>query len=254
MNIIFVIMIILLFLLFLICFLSKNDIFCDNLKSLKDLKSNPEVKIKYIKLKSSVTFFDIKHTIFKRHKLICFEDYLYKNKDYLFTISKFIDFKINKDKKKYRAKNKLTLIENLAFVSTQTIYSSSYSIFKTYKNNYNYFSIKNKEHRMFKFLVGKFLLNELCKIESEVIKISIIINKYKKRNFIINYNKNIYNTAKFYSILKYNQNSTKILYSKNINKTAIVQNLFSEMSDASRKFQTIISYLKVMFWDFHFTF
>lgn len=248
MNTIIAIMIFLIILQILCYFLIKDDSFCDNLNSLKQLYNKSESKFNYIKLQKSNIYKKIDYLLKVKHQHIFAEELFFVNKDYLLTLSKFIDYKINNNNKLYRSKNDWSFIENLAYVLAQSIHqNNTYQIFKVYKNNYSFFSIKQKENKLFKFLIGKFLINELYKIEFEIIKISLIIYKYKKRKFILNYKKSIYNIAKYYSILKYNPNSNKLLYSLNINKESIIHCLFYEMNDAQRKIKTILSYLKVMF-------
>ena len=248
MNTIIAIMTFLIILMILCYFLIKNDNFCDNLNSLKSLYNDSNSKIYYIKLHKSNTNKKLFYLLKLKHQHIFSEEVFFVNKDYLLTLSKFIDYKINNNNKLYRSKNNWTIIENLTYILVQSIHqNNTYQIFKTYKNNYLAFSIKQKENKLFKFLVGKCLIEELYKIEYEMIKISLIIYKYKKRKFILNYKKSIYNTAKYYSIFKYNPNSNKLLYDCNINKKSIIDSLFFEMNDAKRKLKTIISYLKVMF-------
>lgn len=232
----------------LIYILNKNTFFCSNLNELKQLKSNPEIKLTYQNLNKSNTHKKLKLLFNKINNPMYIEKLLIKKKDYLFAISKFVDYKINHDTKLYRAKNGTTIIENLSHVLTQKIHmGNNYSIFKTYKINYSTLSIKQKENKIFKIIVAKNLIEELIEIESELIQISNIINKYKKRKFVLNYNKNILNIARNYAILKYNPNSTYIIHRYNIAKDMCLNILFSELFDADLKLKTILSYLKVMF-------
>ncbi len=229
-------------------FLLKNNKFCNNFNSLKSLSTNPLIKYYYLPLtKSNISTLTKRMLKNKNNKIFPLK-HIYKNKDYLMTISKFVDYKINSNKQTFRTKNENIIVENIAYIISKTIYhNEKYKIYFNYKLANNMFSLKIKEHKVFKYLLGKFLIYELYTIYDEIYHISNIIQKYKKRKINIIYKKNIYNIAKFYSIFKYNNNSTKLTFNQKINRADIVKILFEELFFAEQKIRTIIAYLKAIF-------
>lgn len=226
----------------------KKDIFCDNFKELKSLILDTKRRFEYIKLNKSSTNRLICKLINSNHKKMYFEKDFYDNKEYLLTITKFIDYKINNNKQTFRSKNNIIIIENIAYILSKTIHqNNNYSIFKKYKSIQEFLSIKLKENKLFKILLAQKMIYELVIIESELKQISTIIQKYKNRNYLQNYRKNILNNAKFYSIFKYNNNSTKLCYNKNIHKPTLIYSFISELFDANYKQRVILAYLKSMF-------
>lgn len=241
-------MLIALFLVIYIYFLIKKQYFCDNLSCLINLNSNACIKYSYLKLPYSKLFNDLNYVLNLTHKQLYFEQFLYNEKLYLLSIAKYIDDKINSLKQTYRAKNDIIIIDNLSYILAKSIYQQNpYTIFKSYKKTYHCLDIKNKENKIFKFLLAQKLIQELIIIEKEIIHISKIIQFNKKRKFNIIYRKNIYNYAKYYSYFKYNSNSTFIEYKLKLNKSKIIHDFISELFNASFKIKIIITYLKTIF-------
>lgn len=235
-------------LIFCIYFLTKNEIFCDNLILLNNLINDKNIKFKYKTLSKSFTNLDISNHLKKIVYPISFQTELMQNKDYLLAISKFIDYKINKCKLTFRAKNNYTVLEHLAHIISLNIYKDyPFTLFNNYIKNYKLFQIKNKENKYFKILLAKNLIYILIEISTEMNYISNIIHKYKKRNFVTKYKKNIYNLAEFYAILKYNPNSNFYYFKNNLNAEVIFSNLFYSLSEAEHKIKIILTYLKTMF-------
>lgn len=235
-------------LMFCMYFLSKKEIFCEILKLLNNLVNDKKIKFKYKTLAKSFTNLDLANLFNKIIYPTEFQTELVQNKDYLLAISKFVDYKINNCKLTFRAKNAYTILENLAYIISLNIYKDyPYTLFDDYLKNYKNFQIKNKENKYFKILLAKNLIYILIKISTEMNYISNIIHKYKKRNFVINYKKNIYNYAEFYAILKYNPNSNYYYFKKDLNAEIIFSNLFYSLAEAEHKVKIIITYLKTMF-------
>jgi hypothetical protein len=215
MNILIILLIFLIILQLFAYFSLKHKEICDNLKSLSLLINNKN-KFNFQKLSKSKLQHSLKNLFNLKHKELYFENKIIESKNYLIALSKFIDYKINNNNITYRTKNDLTIIENLAYIISKQIYSNNpFSLYQTYLSNFNNLSIKQKENKVFKILLAKNLINELIIIEREYIQISKIIQYNKKRKFYFNYFKNILNYAKFYSILKYNKNSTYFKYKYN---------------------------------------
>lgn len=242
-----VFIVILTFQLFLF-FKFKNVNYCENILNLFNISTNPTIKYNYYSFNKISLINKINPILNSNHKKMYFENYFYKHKEYLFTLSKFIEYKIQNCKLKFRTKNNYLIIENIAYLLAKEIYKSNpYQIFKNYKIYMLKFSIKQKENKYFKFLLAQYLILELINIQNELITISKIILKYKKRKIFDFYNKNIYKYAKYYSIFKYNNNSFKYEYSLNLDKTLIIKKFIQELFDAEYKEKIIITYLKTMF-------
>lgn len=247
MNILIILLIFFIILQLFACFsLNYNEI-CDNLKSLSIL-INDNSKFNFQKLSKSKLERNIKNLFNLKHKELFFENKIIESKNYLITLSKFIDYKINSNRLTYRTKNDLTIIENLAYIVSKQIYSNNpFSLYQTYLSNFNNLSIKQKENKVFKILLAKNLINELIVIEREYIQISRIVQYNKKRKFYFNYFKNIFNYAKFYSILKYNKNSTYFKHKYNTDKNFSLQSFFNELFYSEYKARIILNYLKALF-------
>ncbi len=233
---------------FIIYFLNKKVYFCENYNTLTLQINSTNTKFDYIKLKKTNIYFKLFSVLNSNKHNLGVESFLFKNKNFLLTISKFIDYKINNNKITYRGKGNLTIVENLGYIISKCIYKDNpYVLFNEYKKQYNVFNIKQKENKIFKYLLAKFLLIELIKIKRELNDISNIIQKYKKCKYNSNYSKNIYNYAKFYSFLCYNQNSTYYKNKLNLNTNDIISTFFSVIFEAERQMKIIITYLKTMF-------
>ncbi len=227
---------------------SKNEIFCSNFKTLYNNFKDTKTKIIFNKLNKSCCFFDMKFTLSRIKEPLIFENEIVKNKNFLITITKFVDYKINKTNCTFRSKNGEIIIDSVAeIVASQVIKSNNCSLFKIYNKCKTAFSIRQKEDKIFKVLLAQKLLVILGQIEEEFRSISKIILKSKSSFKLKKYKKQIYQSAQIYSVVKYNKNSTKILYNSNIEKDKVINDFFSEMLEAEYKTKLIITYLKVMF-------
>lgn len=243
-------------LLFLLYFLIKKDSICENFLDLKIIINNKNLQTKYTNLRKTIVDFKIKSLIDSKIKRMFFEKDFLENKDFILKISEFVSDKINNNNQLYKTKSKIATIENVAYIISKTIHSNNpYLLFTKYKNIKTFIKINKKEDKIFKLLLAKFLLEELVKIEDEFIQISKIIQNNKNRKYFTFYLKNINNTAKYYSILKYNKNSTMYFSRKNIDEALLINNLFDELNYSNFRMRIIIKYLSVMFkfW-FYFTF
>ncbi len=182
------------------------------------------------------------------HKKIFPEKQIFKNIDFLLVLSKLVDSKINNLKLKFRSKNNHILIEEIASVLASSIlYSNNTDVFFKYKKFANEFSIKQKEHKYFKFLLAKNMLECIFKIEMELFEISKSIELGKTINKIFHSNKKIIDDSVIYSISKFNKNSTKLIYFSQKNDKVCTKNLFNELFEAELKLKIYINYLLAMF-------
>lgn len=205
-------------------------------------------KYSYKRLNKSNSYEKILLLSITKFKQIFCQKFLQSKLANLMAISKFIDYKINKNNQKFRTKNNLILIEQIASVVAFSVFKDKkcnlFELYKKLRLNYN---LRQKEDKIFKFLLGKFLIDNLYDVESEIVEISRIIDESKTVQRLKNYKKQIYLSAEIYSIKKFNPNATKILDGYNYDYLSVIKNLFSELTEALEKERIIISYLLVMF-------
>ena len=233
---------------FIIAEQKKQGKFCKNVQELYDNFLTHKEKYTYFPLsKSTANEKIILLNLNKRKKLFC-EKFLYKNIDLLYTISKFIDYKINSNNFLYRAKNGKILIEQIAStVAFSAIISDKCKLFSLYKKLNLQYNLRVKENKIFKLLLGQQLIYLLFEIEHETIEISKIIDKSKNFKKVKNYKKKLYYLAELYAIKKFHKNSTKLLSNYKYNYSKIANNLLLELDDISKKQKIIISYIITMF-------
>jgi len=223
----------------------------------KSLRTENELSEKFYNLKTRYEYLSLTKSVSNEKILILssnklkktvFQEFLYSKIEYLLSLSKVIDEKLNSDKKTYRSKNGKILIEEIASVVASSIFlSDKCNLFEIYKTYLNVYKIKQKENKIFKLLLGQKLIYNLFDIEKEVIDISKIIIKSKSTKKIKKYKKQLYFLAEIYSIKKYNPNSTKILSNRKFNYNKIAKILFNELKESEKKEKIIISYLITMF-------
>lgn len=226
----------------------KSPKFSHNLAEIYEVFYAHRGKYDYLNLHQSFAYEKIEILSLNSSKKIFSQKYLYKKIDYLLSISKIINYKINFNTQKYRAKRNKILIEEVASVVSNEIYlNSDCKLFDKYKKICNIYPLKIKENKIFKILLGEQLIYRLYEIEMEIIEISKIIEKSKKIKRINGYKKKIFYYAELYSIKKYNPNATKILAKTKIDFNKIAGCLFEELCEAQKKEKIIISYLTIMF-------
>lgn len=205
-------------------------------------------KYTYLKLHKSDTNARIRLLFSNKRKTLFCEKELYKKRDFLITLSKFIDLKINKNSTKYRAKNNLILVDQIASVVASEINKSDRcTLFSKFKKINLQYNLKQKELKIFKILLGQKLLICIETLENEIKQISKIIIKSKNASRVKKYDKQILYSAELYSIYNFNPNSSKILANFNINHTKNAENLFCELLNSELKFKVILAYLTSMF-------
>ena len=237
----------LIILCFVYIFLTKNTKKCENKKLLDNVFSNKSSPYKFSKLSKSYCYQSIFFTFSQINEPLFFQKRLLKNKNYLLTLAKTIDFKINSNKNTYRAKNNYILIEQVANVCANQIFSNNpCSVFFTYKNLVSKYNIRLKENRVFKFLLAKSFFEKLFLIENESAQIERVIFKSKKILHLKKFKKQILNSAQIYSIKKFNPSSTKLLI-KNKNVDFTIKNFLYELEIIDSNEKMIIAYLTTIF-------
>ena len=242
-----IILIICIFLIFLYHFLHKNDNICRNSNNLHNLYKDKKIKIYYAKLKTRRIYKPLnKIVLTQKSNLFCQKSFD-KNKNYILTLSKFIDYKLLNNKQKYRSKGTLTLVENLTKIMVYD-FKNSYSnnLFFNYKQYLEKFSLKQKEIKIFKLLIGRELILYLSENLKELNEISKIIQKSKNAKTFKRYKNLLHNYAEYYGISKFNNKSNMLK-----NNISIVdnefKNFFSELFYYDFKIRQIVSYLEIMF-------
>lgn len=226
----------------------KKKLSCLTVKELYSNFSTHKEHYNYSRLPKSNIEEELSYLFSKSSNLLFCEKILYSKQGYLLTLSRLIDVKINTNKNTYRTKNNLVLIEQLASViANQINLSNECKLFKQFSMLKLQYSLKQKEEKVFKILLGQKLIIELCKIERELKQISKIITKSKKARKFSPQSKQINFDALVYGIKRFNPNSGKILanFQGNLSKSA--ENLFNELLNAELKIKIILQYLSVMF-------
>lgn len=242
-----IILIICIFLIFLYHFLHKNDNICRNSNNLLNLYKDKKIKIYYAKLKTRRIYKSLnKIVLTQKSNLFCQKSFD-KNKSYILTLSKFIDYKLLNNKQKYRSKGSLTLVENLTKIMVYD-FKNSYSnnLFFNYKQYFEKFNLKQKEIKIFKLLVGRELILYLSENLKELNDISKIIQKSKNAKSFKKYKNLLHNYAEYYGISKFNNKSNMLKNDISIIDNGF-KNFFSELFYYDFKIRQIVSYLEIMF-------
>lgn len=233
---------------FAVCVNQKRQRFCFSVSDLQRNFFSYGEKFEYKKLSKSNANAELKLLFQMKQKPLNIERQLYDKKDYLLTLSKFIDFKLNSNKQTFRCKNGLLLIEQIsAVVAAEVLRYETPRLFDLYKKLKYEYNLKQKEEKVFKLLLAKELIKILCDIEYELKTISKVIVKSKRINKLRHYKKQIYEVAEIYGVKKFNQNSTKILDNQKDKIEGKTKLLFDELYGINIKLKTIIAYLCIMF-------
>lgn len=218
--------------------------------SLNELESNymAKTKFEYNKLERSTINEELIILYSKINKPMFCEQTVLANNKYLLTLSKFIDYKINNSKQTYRAKSNLILIDQIAkSLSSELIKTGECKIFLKFKQYGLQFNLRQKEIKIFKILLAKHIIEEIIKIEKELREVSKTIQKSKNAKHLHFYRKKLLNSANIYGVLKFNNNSYKLLSKTTFNKNKLLKNFFSELFEAEHRLKVSITYLKVLF-------
>lgn len=227
----------------------KRELAYENITNLSEVFVSDKLKkIEYLVLPKSNVNEQMQIIFIDNHKKLYFENSIYKNKNYLLALSKFIDYKINTCKQTFRSKDSIILIDEISkTLAFDLLKTNKCEIFSKYKNLINVYSIKQKENKMFKLLLSQKLFYILIKLENELIEISNVIKNAKTTKKVHKYNKRILFNAQIYSIKKFNRNSSKLLYSTNLNVKKLINELLLELFESEYKIKIIINYLITMF-------
>ena len=228
---------------------AHTDYTCSSFAILKNkFINNKPQNLEYRTLDKSNVNEKLVYTLETKHDQLKVESLIYKNKKYLFALSKFIDYKINLSKIKYRAKENIVLIDEISkILAYELIKSNNCKIFEHYKYYVKVFKIKQKENKIFKLLLSQKLFLLLTNIESELIEISKTIKTAKTSDKIVKFNKKLLFNAQIYSIVNFNPNATKLLHEIDIDHDSLINQLFLELLESESKIKIIINYLIAMY-------
>lgn len=224
----------------------KTANFCKNSENLTQIYANS--RHKYSPLTFSDLSFNLSKVIKSKHKSIFCMHEIKTHKNYYMSLANVIDYKINTNKNKYRAKNHKIFIEAIAEICFYDFkLTNNATIFTTYKHLNHKYKILQKEHRVFKMLIGKLLIEELCSLCNELNQISKIINQCSYSKKIKLYKNMIYIQAEAYAFCAFNPNGEKLLNELRRKKEINLNLLFSELEFYNQKIKKICCYLKCMF-------
>ena len=227
---------------------NKNAILCENLNKFNNIYINSKEKYTFRYLSFSNTIHKINSFIKLKIRPFFFQKEFLANKDYYLTLSKFIDYKINFNKSKYRAKNNVTLVESVAsVVVSDFITLDKANIFSSYRHLCKTIKLRQKEKRIVKILIGKSLLEYFSKTMLELAKLSKIITiaSYTKK---IKVYKNInYMLAELYGIAKFNCNATLLKSVLGEKYKLSTDMFFKELQCYKNRLNRTSHYLKIMF-------
>ena len=189
----------------------------------------------------SLVAWERKEPLFASKKII-------ENKNYITALCKFVDYKINNTKLRFREKGGLILIEQLAAISVKNLLSSGKCrVFKNFNMLALRFKLKKREQAIFKVLLLKFLLSSLFETERELEEIDRVIKKSKNAKSVKKYRKMLLFNAEIYGIFKFNTNSGKLLFKQEEQAHASSRLLVLELLHSFTKIKLLIAYAKVIF-------
>ena len=183
----------------------------------------------------------------KKNNLICLSQ-LYLHKEYITTLAKFVDFKINNSTKTFRSQsNKIYIEEVTKFCLSKTISHKTPLVYKTLNNLSTKNKIQQKELKVFKLVLTKYIIERLFQIKRQCDKLVKIISKSKTANSISFYDNSLYFYTQIYGICKHNKNSTTLILKHNINTNYCINRFLKHISNLNREVCMLVCYLVQMF-------
>lgn len=225
--------------------LKQNCVFIFNDYTIK-YKSSAN-KIKYLKLKYSNTQAISKQFFKKKNQLFSLSS-LNKNKPFLQTLSRLVDFKINNNKLKYRAKGTETLIEEISKSCISNFISGRCpNIFISFKQAKLEYGLKQKELKIFKMVLARDLFLYIGQNKKILDVLMKIIKKSKNAKCLRFYDNNIYFYSNIYGICNFNKNSNAIVIKNNIDLDYMIARFYKELYRLKFNIDVAVNYLLVMF-------
>lgn len=240
------------FIFLLICnllkYYNKNAKYIFFNAKINKIKRKYRKRFSYTKLKQSNVYVKLKRNFNSKLPSFNFLKFSAKDKNYLLSVSKLLDYKINNNHKTFRATNKTTLIELVANKLTENFVNSNHpNIFKSYNQLKDKFKIQKKEKKILRILISKYLLLNLINVLNNISKLDSIIQKAKVTSRVKKYKNINYMQAEYYGIIKYNPNSTLLIEKYNIKKSFNFNLLLSYLHRCNLSLKYTIHYLKIMF-------
>lgn len=224
-----------------------NAFYTNKCNFYKDFILNKTNKYSYKKLDNRKTFSEIKLMFATNNSLFCAKS-LYENKDFLLAISKLIDYKIKNIKQTFKSKGNNIFIDSLShYVLDINFKDNKTQIFNTYKLLNKKLNVKQKEHRVFKILLARRLIDKIIFIKNDLDNIFYILNKSKNTSKLKKYENTIYYYAQVYSVCKYNNLKNFLINFAQSEINYMVRKLITYLYDKQKKLNYILTYLKVIF-------
>lgn len=245
---IFVIFLILIYCIFYIFYTkySKNYL---NLCSFNEIFiNNKSFKFTYKQLKHKNIYPQLELVMIYKNNLFCCTK-LNQNLNYISTIARLVDFKLSKNKNKYRAKDNKILINELTNMLTESSLKNNHAlVFTEYKILYNKLNIKQKENKIFKLLFAEKIILKIIKIKEELDDILKIFIKSKNAKYIKYYKNTTLYYAQILAIFNLNKNKTLIFNQENnIDINYCVKRLYTTLYKYESELNLLINYLLVIF-------
>lgn len=229
-------------------FLFKKSCEPTSEKTLKELFLESNEKTHYLCLEKTCLYERLIVMFSKqKHPMFC-DALLFRQKDYLLALSKFIDFKTKKSKQKFRAKRGKILIAEIAkLLARKTMQQKRCDVFSKFKLLSEQLKLRQKEIKIFPILLSYEIILNIIQLEGELSEISNVIFNSKNAKRVKKYRKMILFSANIYGILKFNKNSTKLLrpFSGSVKKE--ISCLMSELLEAEFHLKLSVSCVKVLF-------
>lgn len=174
-------------------------------------------ELAYFKLKRS----DCKNLIFKISlldgRLLFCENVIYDNLKFLYSVSDFIDKKINDCKFKFRGVYNCAFIEYLAGYITHCFSNNhKFKIINFIKLIDQKIHFQKKELYILKTLLSKNLIEMVFESEYNLFEIREVILNSKNAKYFKRHRKTTLKTAQYYSICKFNKDLSRKLQSKKL--------------------------------------
>lgn len=173
---------------------------------------------------------------------------IYENKNYLLTISKLVDYKIEKINQTFKARGNSVFIDSLTqYVLDINLPNNKTQIFNTYKLLYKKLNVKQKENKIFKILLARRLIEKIIFIKNDLDEIFYILNKSKTITKLKNYENTIFYYAQIYGVCKYNNLKNSLINTSQSETNYMINKLIAYLYDKQKKLNFLLTYLKVIF-------
>ncbi len=218
-----------------------------NADFLHEIKFSPTLKPTFIHLKKSCISENLFLSFQLKNKLFCLNK-INSYEKFLLTIARLSENKINLSKQTFRSSNNLTIIEQVSkCLLYQTIISNKPIIFKGLKNYSKKFNLRQKEHKVFNFILSNDILLEIIEIKNELDKLFKITQKAKHISKLNENFDTIYFYAQVYGVSQFNQNRNKLITFSKQEECYMIKKFFEYLYDKKKKLDILLAYLLAIY-------